>query len=388
MPSGPYERFYPGEDRGLLDPTWGGGAYRLNAPSISQVEPWHVGAALGVSAVPGLLGAAELAVPSLLRGAQLVNRGLTTAGSKVDDIIKTATGPLKDPSRRTALKDITVMAGKGLLETSPLLSLPLKNIDLPPDSGSSFPAIKDLSGALTPFLKHVLKEAQEDKQKLSGPWNPDDITLERLNLDYMGRTEEEKNAVLDSYKISRSWGNAEVDWDESEGGVVDYPLPDSFTARNSELEALSNITQELKNRGLIPQAYQDYVGGKHAPMFSLPERERAEKGPLGGQEFKELFWRISSPSRLYNKEIDLEGRVAGNRTFQGPAAQIYSQLRGANDAAIAIEWLSKKDPQALLDALDTLLEQYDSRFDDKRYWYEDIETKQDFLIQLRKELTG
>ena len=160
-----FDPFYPGEDRGLVDPTWGGGAFKLNAPSISGVEPWHVGAA----ALPGLLGVVKPAIPAVIRAAQLANRGLTTAGSKVDDIIKTATGPLKDPSRRTALKDITVMAGKGLLETSPLLSLPLKNIDLPPDSGSSFPAIKGLSGALTPFLKHVLKEAQEDKQKLSGP---------------------------------------------------------------------------------------------------------------------------------------------------------------------------------------------------------------------------
>jgi len=70
MPSGPYERFYPGEDRGLVDPSWGSGPYRLNAPSISQVEPWHVMAATGVSAVPGLLGAAELAVPSLLSTAR------------------------------------------------------------------------------------------------------------------------------------------------------------------------------------------------------------------------------------------------------------------------------------------------------------------------------
>jgi hypothetical protein len=70
MASGPYERFYPGEDRGLVDPTWGSGPYRLNAPSISQVEPWHVGAVLGVSAVPGLIGLGEAAVPSLLNTAR------------------------------------------------------------------------------------------------------------------------------------------------------------------------------------------------------------------------------------------------------------------------------------------------------------------------------
>ena len=70
MPSGPYERFYPGEGRGLVDPSWGSGPYRLNAPSISQVEPWHVGAALGVSAVPGLIGAGQAAVPSLLSTAR------------------------------------------------------------------------------------------------------------------------------------------------------------------------------------------------------------------------------------------------------------------------------------------------------------------------------
>ena len=70
MASGPYERFYPGEDRGLVDPSWGSGPYRLNAPSISQVEPWHVGATLGVSAVPGLIGLSEAAVPSLLNTAR------------------------------------------------------------------------------------------------------------------------------------------------------------------------------------------------------------------------------------------------------------------------------------------------------------------------------
>lgn len=90
MASGPYERFYPGEDRGVLDPTWGGGAHRLSAPSISQVEPWHVVAAAGVSAVPGILGVGELAIPGLLSAA----RTSADAARKTWPIIKEVLLPL------------------------------------------------------------------------------------------------------------------------------------------------------------------------------------------------------------------------------------------------------------------------------------------------------
>jgi hypothetical protein len=52
MPSRPYERFYPGEDKGLFDPNWGSGAWKRNAPSISSADWKFVAAA----AAPGLLG--------------------------------------------------------------------------------------------------------------------------------------------------------------------------------------------------------------------------------------------------------------------------------------------------------------------------------------------
>jgi len=44
--------FYPGEDKGLVDPTWGSGAWKRNAPSISSADWKFVAGA----AVPGLLG--------------------------------------------------------------------------------------------------------------------------------------------------------------------------------------------------------------------------------------------------------------------------------------------------------------------------------------------
>jgi len=100
MPSGPYERFYPGEDKGLLDPTWGGGAHRLSAPSISQVEPWHVGVATGVSAVPGLLGIAGY-------GANLGYQGIVRGGQALDIIL---------PALKTLVKRATPVWGEGLLD--------------------------------------------------------------------------------------------------------------------------------------------------------------------------------------------------------------------------------------------------------------------------------
>jgi hypothetical protein len=78
MPSGPYERFYPGEDKGLLDPTWGGGAHRLSAPSISE----HGGTIGLLTAGAGLgLGGYRLG--------KLGYQGLTKAGEAMDRVIPT-----------------------------------------------------------------------------------------------------------------------------------------------------------------------------------------------------------------------------------------------------------------------------------------------------------
>ena len=76
MPSGPYERFYPGEDKGLLDPTWGGGAHRLSAPSISE----HGGTIGLLTAGAGLgLGGYRLG--------KLGYQGLIKAGETLDRVI-------------------------------------------------------------------------------------------------------------------------------------------------------------------------------------------------------------------------------------------------------------------------------------------------------------
>ena len=78
MLSGPYERFYPGEDKGLLDPTWGGGAYRLSAPSISE----H-GGTIGLLTVGAGLGLGGY------RLGKLGYQGLTKAGEAMDRVIPT-----------------------------------------------------------------------------------------------------------------------------------------------------------------------------------------------------------------------------------------------------------------------------------------------------------
>ena len=93
MPSGPYERFYPGEDRGLLDPTWGGGAYRLNAPSDS-----HKGSALML----GLLGGGAAGY-----GAKLGYQGIVRGGQALDRVL---------PALKTLVKRAAPVWGEGLLD--------------------------------------------------------------------------------------------------------------------------------------------------------------------------------------------------------------------------------------------------------------------------------
>ena len=93
MPSGPYERFYPGEDRGLLDPTWGGGPYRLSAPSIS-----HKGSDLALSLLGG--GAAGY-------GAKLGYQGIVRGGQALDRVL---------PALKTLVKRAAPVWGEGILD--------------------------------------------------------------------------------------------------------------------------------------------------------------------------------------------------------------------------------------------------------------------------------
>jgi len=382
MPSGPYERFYPGEDRGLLDPTWGGGPYRLNAPSISQVEPWHVGAALGVSAVPGLIGLGEAAVPSLLRGAQLVNRGLTTAGSKVDDIIKTATGPLQSPSRRKALKDIAVATGKVLVDTSPLWSLPLKDLSVP-SSTSSFPAINTLKASVVPMLKKTLQSATDDDRDYH--WSEPGATDVS-----MAENDEERRVIMDSNKIGRSW-------EDLHGKVTTKGLPDEAIyydetdeeISQKELRTLGMLWHELAARDIIPRAFPAYEEGKHPPLLGLPENERAGEGPLGGKELQELKARSSvrtdwMPEGIDKKKYpDYVGSSGRGRAHH----EIYGLFHHANDVAIALEWHGKRNPKLLLEAIDSVLKSGNLRWG----WPTTSPTEQDetsvyFLERLRNEI--
>ena len=93
MPSGPYERFYPGEDRGLLDPTWGGGPYRLSDPSDS-----HKGSALML----GLLGGGAAGY-----GAKLGYQGIVRGGQALDRVL---------PALKTLVKRAAPVWGEGLLD--------------------------------------------------------------------------------------------------------------------------------------------------------------------------------------------------------------------------------------------------------------------------------
>jgi len=92
MPSGPYERFYPGEDKGLLDPTWGGGPHRLNAPSDSQ----------GSALMLGLLGAGAAGY-----GAKLGYQGIVRGGQALDRIL---------PALKTLVKRAAPVWGEGVLD--------------------------------------------------------------------------------------------------------------------------------------------------------------------------------------------------------------------------------------------------------------------------------
>ena len=68
-----FERFKPGEDLGLVDPTWRGGAHRLSAPSVSK----HGGTIGLITAGAGLgLGAYRLG--------KLGYQGVTKAGEALD----------------------------------------------------------------------------------------------------------------------------------------------------------------------------------------------------------------------------------------------------------------------------------------------------------------
>jgi len=93
MPSGPYERFYPGEDKGLLDPTWGGGAHRLSAPSVSQ----H-GGTMALSLLGG---------PAVGYGAKLGYQGIVRGGQALDRVL---------PALKTLVKRAAPVWGEGLLD--------------------------------------------------------------------------------------------------------------------------------------------------------------------------------------------------------------------------------------------------------------------------------
>ena len=375
-----FDPFYPGEDRGLVDTTWGGGAFKLNAPSISGVEPWHVGAA----ALPGLVGVVKPAIPAVIRAAQLANRGLTTAGSKVDDIIKTATGPLKDPSRRKALKDITAIAGKGLLETSPLWSLPLKDVAIPSNTFSST-SLNTLKASAVPMLKKALQSASKDSRDYH--WSEPGATEVS-----MAKTDVERRVIMDSNKIGRSW-------EELYGRAVTRGLPneemyyDETDAEISqkELRTLQMLWHELAARDVIPRAFTAYEEGKHPPLLGLPEKERTEEGPLGGRELQELKARSSIRSDWMPEGIDQKkypnyvGTTGKGRAY----SEIYSVFHHANDVAIALEWHGKRNPKLLLEAINSVLKSGDLRWG----WPTSSSTGQDttsvaFLENLRKEIVA
>jgi hypothetical protein len=298
----------------------------------------------------------------------------------VDDIIRTATSGLQSPSRRKALKDIAVATGKVLVDTSPLWSLPMKDLSVP-SSTSSFPAINTLKASVVPMLKKTLQAAAEDERGIH--WSeegahdlvpfssPDYNKMFPRNSTGRLRADERRKVQVDSHKIAKNWNeaygkpvtpglgeyNKEIYFDDTDEQIS-----------QKELRTLERLWNELRDMEAIPGSFVNYEEGNHPPLLGLPESERAGKGPLGGEELQELFLRVSveldtkyypeGGSTPYADPEKYPNYVSRNMEGRG-SYEIYGPLQKANDVAIALEWYGKRNPKLLLEAIDSTLESGD-----------------------------
>ena len=260
-----YGRFKPGEDLGLVDPTWRGGAHRLSAPSVSK----HGGTIGLITAGAGLgLGAYRLG--------RLGHQGVTKLGGMLDeampairesvrktiplwlDLLMGSTSAEKQKERlRKSAKKVGADPGMGL-ETS-------SNIyDFPP--GGQEGLLEDF-GPKSAYWRWLENPSEEDDMseiyrqiyRDFGPYrgnpepsmgNPEFAIEHDLNAvrTYPGYTETEEDQVADRTRFNVY--KAMVRADQAEDGI---------TTPGDQLTAAYNVYSSLR---------------EHADMYWVREIEQ------------------------------------------------------------------------------------------------------------------
>jgi hypothetical protein len=332
MAQGLFSRFKPGEDRGMSDPTWGGG--KLGAPSVTDFNPL-----IPLSGIPigyGAYGA--------YKGAQALN----LARKEALDLLRQY-----NPSRRKALKNIAGTVGQGLVELSPVITWPLKDLQVPDVPSESVGTAVTI---LKPYFKSILDQAERkssvpiesDSPHYYKQESPPNYSRERTEVDWANRgmrpfpsgkdnlsmigrrdysayDEDEKQRILNSGNLGRAAEEIDllltaglnplgVDFEDDgsrpliQGGILG--LPESVNkqafelARNRQLiysgedkkinDTLRGLTRlatwfRHPERNVIPLNYRGYIEGQHASEFKLRERDRIKTGPLGGDTLTKFF---------------------------------------------------------------------------------------------------
>ena len=308
MAEGLFSRFKPGEDRGMSDPTWGGG--KLGAPSVTDFNPLVplAGIPIGYGAYGGYKGA----------------QALNLARKEALDLISKF-----DPGRRKALKNIAGTVGKGLVDLSPVITWPLKDLQVPDVPSES---VGTAVAVLKPYFDSILEKAQslsnfpierdsshfyktEFRSRIMDHTKNSDILdvanrgmhdqynqnipMTDQNIvrqDYAERayTEDEKQRHLNSGNLGRA---AEIVdrliYDK--GSDTDPPVPEGTIFSPLEisdtLRSLTRLATWFRNPDydVIPVNYRGYAEGKHAPEFKLRDKDRGATGPLGGDTLTKFF---------------------------------------------------------------------------------------------------
>jgi len=338
MAQGLFSRFKPGEDRGMSDPTWGGG--KLGAPSVTDFNPLVplAGIPIGYGAYGGYKGA----------------QALNLARKEALDLISKF-----DPGRRKALKNIAGTVGKGLVDLSPVITWPLKDLQVPDVPSESVGTAVTI---LKPYFKSILDQAnrkssvpiESDSPHYYKQEAPPNKSRERTEVDWANRgmrplpsgkdnlamigrrdysayDEDEKQRILNSGNLGRAAEEIDllltaglnplgVDFEDDvivplhpkdyriQGGILGLPesvnrqafelarkrqLIDSGEDKkiNDTLRGLTRLATWFRHpeRNVIPLNYRGYIEGQHASEFKLRERDRIKTGPLGGDTLTKFF---------------------------------------------------------------------------------------------------
>jgi len=332
MAEGLFSRFKPGEDRGMSDPTWGGG--KLGAPSVTDFNPLVplAGIPIGYGAYGGYKGA----------------QALNLARKEALDLISKF-----DPGRRKALKNIAGTVGKGLVDLSPVITWPLKDLQVPNVPSETVGTAVSL---LKPYFDSILTEATHlssvpierdsnhyPKPELSPETYNTHATNERVEVDWANRgmkpvsdylpsgqddlsigrqnyralDEGEKQRVLNSGNLGRAadeidkivdyfaWKNIDKAFSPVEAKARGLKSEMPYHRRDQDppvmlkdpesisytLRALTRMATWFRNPeiNVIPLNYRGYIEGQHAPEFELREMDRTGTGPLGGDTLTKFF---------------------------------------------------------------------------------------------------